>query len=173
MKPSGKRLSADFFRRDTLTVARELLGKNLIRVFSSGETRSYRITETEAYCGQDDLACHASKGLTKRTQVMFGPGGRIYVYLIYGQYWLLNFVTGEAGDGSAVLIRGLQGFDGPGRLGRELQLDRSFYGEELALSSRLWLEDVVPVSGVKASPRVGIHYAGEPWVSMPWRLTLP
>lgn len=173
MKLFPKRLTTDFFRRDTLTVARELLGKNLVRVFDSGESRCYQITETEAYCGQDDLACHASKGITKRTQVMFGPGGRIYVYLIYGQYWLLNFVTGEAGDGSAVLIRGLQGFDGPGRVGRELQLDRSFYGEDLALSHRLWLEDAPSVADVKASPRVGIRYAGEPWVSKPWRIKLP
>ncbi len=173
MNPIRKRLPANFFCRDTPTVARELLGKTLVRVFDSGETRCYRITETEAYCGQEDLACHASKGLTKRTQVMFGPGGRIYVYLIYGQYWLLNFVTGQAGDGSAVLIRGLRGFDGPGRVGRELQLNRSFYGEDLALSSRLWLEDAAPVLDLKASPRVGIHYAGEPWVSKPWRFTLP
>lgn len=168
----GKRLTTDFFRRDTLTVARELLGKSLVRVFNTGETRCYRITETEAYCGQEDLACHASKGITKRTQVMFEPGGRIYVYLIYGQYWLLNFVTGEVGDGSAVLIRGVQGFDGPGRVGRELQLDRSFYGEDLALSSRLWLEDTSLAVDFAASPRVGIHYAGKPWVDLEWRFKL-
>jgi DNA-3-methyladenine glycosylase len=173
MKRSANRLSADFFRRDTPTVARDLLGKNLVRVFDSGETRCYRITETEAYGGQEDLACHASKGLTKRTQVMFEAGGRIYVYLIYGQYWLLNFVTGDAGDGSAVLIRGLQGFDGPGRVGRELQLNRSFYGEDLALSSRLWLEDAPLAGDFTASPRVGIHYAGKPWVDMQWRFKLP
>ena len=172
MKPVTKRLSADFFQSDTLTVARELLGITLVRVFDNGETRCYQITETEAYCGQEDLACHASKGLTKRTKVMFEPGGMIYVYLIYGQYWLLNFVTEEAGNGSAVLIRGLKGIDGPGRVGRELQLDRSFYGENLALSPRLWIEDAAPALDVKTSARVGIHYAGEPWQSKPWRFTL-
>lgn len=169
MNSESHRLSSDFFCRDTVTVAQELLGKTLVRVFDDGETHRYRITETEAYCGQEDLACHASKGRTKRTEVMFQPGGLVYVYLIYGMYWLLNFVTGEAGDGSAVLIRGLEGFNGPGRLGRELQLDRSFYGEDLSNSSRLWLEDAAPITNFKTSLRVGIDYAGEPWVRKEWR----
>ena len=163
------RLTATFFRRNTVLVAQELLGKTLVRTFPDGETRRYHIAETEAYCGQEDLACHASKGLTKRTEVMFQPGGLVYVYLIYGQYWLLNFVTGQANDASAVLIRGLEGFDGPGRLGRELQLDRSFYSENLETSSRFWLEDAEPVIHFKAGPRIGIDYAGEPWVSKKWR----
>lgn len=169
MNSANNRLTPGFFQRDTLTVARELLGKTLVRVFNDGETRRYRITETEAYCGQADLACHASKGRTKRTEVMFQDGGLIYVYLIYGMYWMLNFVTGKAGDGSAVLIRGMEGFNGPGRLGRELQLDRSFYGENLAESERIWVENAPPTTTIKASPRFGIHYAGEPWVSMEWR----
>jgi DNA-3-methyladenine glycosylase len=169
MAQNNNRLSADFFQRDTVLVARELLGKVLVRAFPDGEARRYHVTETEAYCGQEDLACHASKGRTKRTDIMFHDGGLVYVYLIYGQYWLLNFVTGEAGIGSAVLIRGLEGFEGPGRLGRELQLDGSFYGENLATSARIWLEDAKPVDEFKSSPRVGIHYAGEPWTSMEWR----
>ncbi len=86
MNATPKRLTADFFRRDTLEVARELLGKTLVRAFDNGELRHYQITETEAYCGQEDLACHASKGRTKRTEIMFHPGGLVYVYLIYGQY---------------------------------------------------------------------------------------
>lgn len=166
------RLTADFFRRNTVLVARELLGKVLVRVFPDGEIRRYAITETEAYCGQEDLACHASKGRTKRTEVMFQPGGLVYVYLIYGQYWLLNFVTGKAGDGSAVLIRGLEGFEGPGRLGRELQIDRTFYGENLTTSFRLWLEDAEPVTNFQVGPRVGIHYAGEPWAGVEWRFKI-
>ena len=172
MEHENNRLAADFFQRDTVSVARELLGKVLVRVFPGGEARRYRITETEAYCGKEDLACHASKGLTKRTEVMYRQGGLVYVYLIYGQYWLLNFVTGEAGVGSAVLIRGLEGFDGPGRVGRELQLDRSFYGENLAASPRLWLEDAIPVTRFRAGPRIGIHYAGEPWTGMEWRFQI-
>ena len=172
MEEQNNRLTADFFQRDTVMVARELLGKKLVRVFPGGEMRRYTITETEAYCGAEDLACHASKGRTARTEVMFGGGGAVYVYLIYGMYWLLNFVTGKAGEGSAVLIRGLEGFDGPGKLGRELQLDRSFYGENLASSARIWIEDATPVTGYQASPRVGIHYAGDPWIGMEWRFRI-
>lgn len=169
MQPQGNRLTEEFFRRDTVTVARELIGKTLVRAFPSGERRHYPITETEAYCGPHDLACHAAKGRTPRTEVMYGDAGRIYVYLIYGMYWLLNFVTGPEGHPSAVLIRGIEGFTGPGRLGRELQLDRSFYGENLATSGRLWMENGLPPAAIIASPRVGIDYAGEPWVSMDWR----
>lgn len=172
MNEGNIRLDSAFFRRDTVLVARDLLGKTLVRVFPGGELRRYRITETEAYCGMEDLACHASKGRTARTEIMFGEGGFVYVYLIYGMYWLLNFVTGKDGDGSAVLIRGIEGFNGPGRLGRELQLDRSFYGEELASSSRLWVENAEPAWNYRASPRIGIHYAGEPWVSRQWRFTI-
>lgn len=168
----NNRLTAGFFQRETVLVARELLGKTLVRVFDGGEVRRYKITETEAYCGQEDLACHASKGRTPRTEVMFGDGGFVYVYLIYGMYWMLNFVTGQAGEGTAVLIRGLEGFDGPGRLGRELQLGRSFYGENLASSKRIWLEDASPVTGYQASPRVGIGYAGDPWIGMEWRFRI-
>jgi len=171
MENQNHRLPAVFFRRDTVTVARELLGKILVRVFPDGEVRRYRLTEAEAYCGEEDLACHSSKGRTKRTEVMFRPGGLVYVYLIYGQYWMLNFVTGAENEASAVLIRGLEGFPGPGRLGRELQLDRSFYGENLQTSPRLWLEDAAQVTDYRATPRVGIHYAGEPWTSMQWRFT--
>lgn len=168
----NERLPASFFRRDTLIVARELLGKMLARVFPDGQIRRYLITETEAYCGQEDRACHASKGRTKRTEVMFQHGGQIYVYLIYGQYWMLNFVTEEEGNASAVLIRGLEHFSGPGKLGRELQLDQSFYGEDLQTSIRIWVEDGPAPKKYQASPRVGIHYAGEPWISMKWRFSI-
>lgn len=164
-----KRLSAEFFRREPVVVARELLGKTLVRVLPDGEMLKLRITETEAYCGVEDRACHASKGRTSRTEVMFGPGGLVYVYLIYGIYWMLNFVTGDENEPGAVLIRGLERLDGPGRLGRKLQLDRSFYGENLETSRRLWVEDNVPVRQFSSVPRVGIGYAGEPWVSMNWR----
>lgn len=100
---------------------------------------------------------------------MFQDGGHIYVYLIYGMYWLLNFVTENEENASAVLIRGIEGFDGPGKLGRELQLDRSLYGENLETSTRLWVEDSEPIVNFKSTPRIGIDYAGEPWVSKRWR----
>jgi DNA-3-methyladenine glycosylase len=161
-------LSSDFFLRDVLEVAPALLGKFLVRRFDGGRVERYKITETEAYRGTEDLACHASKGRTPRTDVIFQEGGKIYVYLIYGQYWLLNLVTGMEGDASAVLIRGVEGFSGPGRVGRELQLDRSFYGESLIGSTRLWVEDAEPVSAYRTSKRIGIDYSGE-WADKLWR----
>lgn len=162
------RLPLDFFLRDVLEVAPALIGKKLVRRFEDGRIEKYRITETEAYRGIEDRACHASKGRTPRTEVMFQDGGTVYVYLIYGQYWLLNLVTGIAGDASAVLIRGIEGFPGPGRVGRELQLDRTFYGESLINSTRIWLEDAEPVSEIRTSKRIGINYSGE-WTNKLWR----
>ncbi|MBN2650473.1 MAG: DNA-3-methyladenine glycosylase [Prolixibacteraceae bacterium] len=163
------RLNNSFFQREVTEVAPDLLGKILVRRFEDGTIHKFKITETEAYRGGEDKACHANKGLTARTKVMFDAGGLVYVYLIYGMYWMLNFVTGETGDSSAVLIRGVEGISGPGRVGRALQLDKSFYGEDLATSTRMWIED----SGLKpqytTAPRVGINYAGEPWISKPWR----
>jgi DNA-3-methyladenine glycosylase len=162
------RLSAEFFHREVLEVAPDLLGKLMVRQFPDGRIERYRITETEAYRGIEDRACHASKGRTPRTEVMFQEGGTVYIYLIYGQYWLLNLVTGNEGDASAVLIRGIEGFSGPGRVGRELQLDRSFYGENLLNSERIWVEDAEPILEVSTSKRIGIDYAGE-WKDKLWR----
>lgn len=166
------RLPLNFFLRDVLEVAPSLLGKQLVRRFDDGRMVRYRITEVEAYRGTEDRACHASKGRTPRTEVMFQQGGAVYVYLIYGQYWLLNLVTGLDGDASAVLIRGVEGFSGPGRVGRELQLDRSFYGESLVDSSRIWVEDAEPVTDFKISKRIGVDYAGEEWAGKMWRFFL-
>jgi DNA-3-methyladenine glycosylase len=119
------RLPAGFFLRDVLEVAPELPGNFLVRCFDDGTVRRYRITEVEAYRGTEDLAGHASKGKTPRTEVMFRQGGVVYVYLIYGMYWMLNIVTGMENDASAVLIRGLEGFSGPGKAGKALHLDKS------------------------------------------------
>ncbi|HZH70923.1 MAG TPA: DNA-3-methyladenine glycosylase [Mariniphaga sp.] len=165
----NSRLTHEFFRRDVLTVAPELLGKILVRKFSSSDEKRYIITEVEAYSAPHDLACHASKGRTARTEVMFRDGGLVYVYLIYGIFWMLNIVTGREGEASAVLIRGIQETSGPGRVGKLLQLDKSFYGEDLYVSDRLWIEDSSLTLPYKSLPRVGIDYAGEPWISIPWR----
>jgi DNA-3-methyladenine glycosylase len=167
-----RKLKVDFFQRDVLEIAPELLGKILVRQYEDGAIRKFKITEVEAYRGIDDLACHASKGKTARTEVMFRAGGFIYVYLIYGVYWMLNIVTGKENDASAVLIRGIEGFSGPGRVGKILQLDKSFYGENIHSCSRLWIEVNKPVSKFTTSPRIGINYAGEPWISKPWRFTV-
>lgn len=167
----NSKLTAEFFLRDVLQVAPELLGKTLVRQFPNKSIKRYQITDVEAYRGIEDLACHASKGKTKRTEIMFGEGGNVYVYLIYGMYWLLNIVTGTENDASAVLIRGLENISGPGRVGKLLQLDKSFYGENLLESTRIWIEDDNSKVKFTTSPRIGIHYAGEPWISKPWRFT--
>ncbi len=167
-----KRVTAAFFQRDVLQVAPELIGKILVRRFPDDTEKRYRITEVEAYRGKEDLACHASRGKTPRTQIMFGEGGKIYVYLIYGMYWMLNVVTGDENDASAILIRGFENISGPGRVGKELQLDKSFYGENLSISTRIWIENTEEKAPFSTTPRVGINYAGEPWISKPWRFIL-
>ncbi len=106
----SKKLTRKFFERKTLAVAKELLGKFLVRNINGKKTAAM-ITETEAYCGPRDLACHASRGRTKRTEVMFGPAGHAYIYLIYGMYYCLNVVTGKAGYPAAVLIRAVEFLD--------------------------------------------------------------
>jgi DNA-3-methyladenine glycosylase len=165
----SERLNSSFFRRGVLEVAPELLGKIIVRKFEDGRIEKFVITEVEAYSGDGDLACHASKGKTARNEVMFREGGLVYVYFIYGMYWMLNFVTGEENDASAVLIRGVQGISGPGRVGKALQLDKSFNGENLFTSERIWIENAETVAKFTTSPRIGINYAGEPWISKPWR----
>ena len=161
------KLKRDFFTRDVLTVAPELLGKML--VFKAEENfLRYRITETEAYRGVEDLACHACKGRTARTEAMFHTGGVLYVYLIYGMYWMLNVVTGCENDPQAVLIRGLEGLYGPGRLTRALQINKSFYDEDLTVSSRIWIEDDGFNPLCQTGTRIGVDYAGE-WKDKLWR----
>jgi len=167
-----KRLDRDFYSRDVLDVAPELLGKRLVRIGEDGGISSYLITETEAYRGMEDLACHASRGRTPRTKVMFGEGGYLYMYLIYGMYWMMNVVTGAEGVPQAVLFRGLREASGPGRLTRLIGLDGSFYGEDLVNSERIWIESNGPAPSYTAGPRVGIDYAGLPWKDMPWRFLM-
>jgi len=165
--PFSQKLTREFFIRDVLVVAPELLGKILVcRV--GEELLRYRITETEAYRNVEDLACHASKGRTARTEAMFHTGGVIYVYLIYGIFWMLNIVTGIEDVPQAVLIRGLDGIYGPGRLSKKLQIDRSFYDEDITVSARIWIEDDGYQPLYKTSKRIGIDYAGE-WKDKLWR----
>jgi DNA-3-methyladenine glycosylase len=165
---SFSRIEPSFFQRDAVTVARELLGKTIVRRFDDNTEERFTITETEAYLGGEDLACHASKGRTPRTEIMFHEGGKIYVYLIYGMYWMLNFVTGHVDHPQAVLIRGIDSIIGSGRVGRKLALDKSFYGEELTESTRLWVEDTLTTENYTTAPRVGVDYARE-WKDKPWR----
>lgn len=166
------RLGFEFFNRDVLKVAPDLLGKMLVRKYIDGSIQKYIITETEAYSGQNDLACHASKGRTPRTEVMFNKGGLIYVYLIYGMYYMLNIVTGAQDIPQAVLIRGIEGFTGPGKLTKALQIDKTFYAEDLINSERLWVEPGLHNITYKTTPRIGIDYAGEYWKNVEWRFVL-
>lgn len=167
-----QKLAGNFFRRDVLKVAPDLLGKILVRKFDDRPLARYKITEVEAYRGAEDLACHASKGKTPRTEVMFREGGFVYVYLIYGIYWMLNIVTGKIDEPSAVLVRGVENISGPGRVGNALQLDKSFYAENLLTSKRIWIENTNQAVKYNTTPRIGIDYAGEPWISNPWRFLI-
>lgn len=163
--------------RNSVALARWLIGKQLVRAdraAPSGEHR-VRITETEAYHGPRDLACHASKGRTPRTEVMFAPGGVWYVYLCYGMHEMLNLVTGPADLPAAVLIRGVENISGPGRLTRTFGVGRKLNAKPAAPASGLWLEDdglVVPRRAIQNGPRVGVAYAGPVWAEKPWRFTL-
>lgn len=166
-----------FFNQSTLVVARSLVGKYLVRDHESGRVAG-KIIEVEAYIGQTDKACHASKGRTARTDVMFGPAGVAYVYLIYGMYHCLNVVTEQEGFPAAVLIRAVEVdgelIDGPGRLCRALEVDRSLHRHDLTMGRSLWFEDrgaVVPRGRVGRFPRIGVEYAGE-WAKKLWRFRL-
>jgi len=168
----SKRLARAFYSQDVLEVGPSLLGQRLVRAWPDGTKSSYIITETEAYRGFDDKACHASKGRTPRTEVMFGRGGHIYMYLIYGMYWMMNVVTGAEDVPQAVLFRGLLEASGPGRLTRLIQVDKDYYGEDLVSSNRIWIEEGSRTPEYTSGPRVGIDYAGAPWKDVPWRFLL-
>ena len=149
-------------------MAPELIGKILVRN-EAGSQIQYTITEAEAYRGEEDQASHARFGRTSRSGIMYGRGGLLYIYLIYGMYWMLNIVTGLDDIPQAILIRGLKGLSGPGILTRELGINKSFHGEDLITSNRIWIENNPEKPVIIQKPRVGIQYAGEPWKSLPWR----
>lgn len=163
------KLEREFYIRDVLEVAPQIIGKIMVIRLPDGTYGQYKVTEAEAYRGIEDRACHAFKGKTPRTEVMFNEGGRLYIYLIYGMYWMLNIVTGEENNPQAVLVRGVETLSGPGKLTKALGIDKSFYGEDLITSERIWFEDAGLKPIVKTSPRIGIDYAGEYWASRPWR----
>ena len=211
MTPDGKLpaepLPQSFFARPAPELALALLGQLLVRQLPNGTCLKARIVETEAYQGMDDTACHARMGRTERNAVMFGQAGHAYVYLIYGMYDMLNLVCDQEGVPAAVLIRAVEPVEGiaelervrgvrgpsltngPGRLCRALQLDRSLNGASLVSGPHLWLEPGPPLeaSQIERSPRVGIDYAepahrnllwrfferGSRWVSVPPRPKTP
>lgn len=191
------RLPRRFFARPTLTVARDLLGQRLVHL-ADGQLLAGWITETEAYIGQSDLACHARFGRTPRSAVMFGPPGHAYVYFTYGMHWMLNIVTEAADFPAAVLIRGLvvtegeavarqrrgaQGLaplarltDGPAKLAQGLGIDRALNGHDLCVpGAQLFVERAlaVPDAAVQLGPRIGLNHVPEPWFSQPWNFKVP
>lgn len=168
----GTRLDRDYYRGPAPLLAPDLLGKLLCRRTSDTILR-FRITETECYYGESDTACHASKGKTERTKVLYGQGGIAYVYLCYGIHNLFNIVTGEAGFPQAVLIRALDGHIGPGRLTKALAIDRRLNGADLTRSADLWLEDDHCRPPIVLSKRIGINYAAPADRDRLWRFTTP
>ncbi len=161
---TSRTLPLEFFNRPAARVARDLVGKIVVRSLAS-TTLSLSITETEAYEGEHDLACHSSKGRTARTEVMFGPAGRFYIYRIYGLHWMLNIVTGEVNDAAAVLVRGVDGVSGPGRVAAALNIDSSLNGMSAAPASGIWFEQNFERKRfhILHTPRIGIDYAGPIW----------
>ena len=163
-----------FFERPVLEVARDLLGCRLCRRLGD-RTLRWQITETEAYDGPEDKACHAHKGRTGRTEVMFGPAGVWYVYLCYGVHWMLNIVTGPEDYPAAVLVRGAGSLHGPGRLTRVLAITNALNRRPATPANGLWIEQgqVVPPDSVLTTPRIGVAYAGPDWAQRPYRFIAP
>ena len=172
MSSIGPLLTSGFFDRPTLDVARELLGTHLVRTLN-GKRISGIITETEAYIGPKDRASHAfGNKITPRNKAEYLIGGHIYIYLVYGMYWQLNISTSKRGKPECVLIRAITQANGPGKLCQYLKLDKSFYGEDLTKSKRIWLEDrgkKIKPSEILATKRIGIDYAGPYWSRRKWR----
>ncbi len=166
---NGKVVPYSFFNRSVLGVAYDLIGCCLVRN-TDGNIERYMITETEAYDGERDLACHASKGRTKRTEVMFGPAGYAYVYFCYGMHWMLNIVTGPKDYPAAVLIRGVEDIHGPGRVTKKLNITGILNGKKLSSDNGLWIEKfAIKNIQVKRTARVGVDYAGPIWSKKKWR----
>ena len=183
------KLPHSFYEQKTIDVAKQLLGKYLVRKHPEGKTIG-RIVETEAYIGPQDLACHASRGRTARTEVMFGPAGHAYVYFIYGFYNMLNLVTEATNYPAAVLIRAVEPMDGielmktrrqngslrnlssgPGKLCKAFAVDRTLNGADLS-GNVLYVEDrSEPAAKIRATPRIGVDYAGK-WKSKPYRFLI-
>jgi DNA-3-methyladenine glycosylase len=183
-------MNRGFFQRETLIVARELIGMLLIRVIDN-----YRVSgiiyETEAYDGEKDLACHARSGKTNRNAVMYGSGGHAYVYFTYGMHWMVNCVSGPIGYPAAVLIRAvhpIEGLDhirrqrapiqekhwcnGPAKLTKALSITNELNGVDLCARGsplRIELGFSVPDAWISSTPRIGIQNTPEPWKSKPWR----
>jgi DNA-3-methyladenine glycosylase len=169
-----KLLTSSFFNRRTPLVAEELIGKFMVRSIG-GRERAYMITETEAYDGPRDKACHAHRGKTLRNEIMFRDAGHMYVYFTYGMHWMLNLVTGPSEYPAAVLLRGVEGISGPARVTKALGINKELNGKLLGKKSGMWIEDrgvKIKPSRIFRGPRIGIRYAGEYWMNKKYRFLL-
>ena len=165
------KIDKNIYKLNSIELAPKLLGKILCRNIN-GKILKYRITETEAYYGEQDTACHAHKGRTNRTKIMYEEGGVAYIYLCYGMHWMLNIVSGSKDIPQAVLIRGILGYGGPGKLTKFLNITGQLNGENLINSNRIWLEDDNFVCKFKYATRIGINYATEEYKNKLWRFIL-
>lgn len=168
-----KRLDSDFYTRDVLDVAPDLIGKILVRRLPTGEELRYRITETEAYRGVEDTGCHAKAGKTKRTETLYMKGGHAYIYLCYGVHHLINAVTGQEEQPQAALIRGVEEYYGPGRLTKAMQITKELNAIDLTASDEIWIEDDGTLPDYVTGKRIGIDYADEYYRNIEWRFTAP
>ena len=162
-----KKLPYEFYHRPCLEVARDLVGKVLVY-----NGKALRISETEAYCGESDTACHASKGRTRRTEVLYADAGTVYVYLCYGMHWLMNVITGDAEDPQGVLIRACLEAPGPGRLTKVLGITFQQNRACIYDSDELFIGDDGFCCTVRTDRRVGIGYASQEDQDKPWRFIL-
>ena len=164
------KLDYRFYHRPCLEVARDLVGKVLVHNTPEGQLR-LRIAEPEAYCGQEDTACHAHKGRTKRTEVLYAKAGTVYIYLCYGMHWLLNIVTGEEEQPEAVLIRACVDAMGPAKLTKAMGIDGELNWQNIT-GDVLWIEDDGLSCGIELDKRVGIGYASKEDQDRLWRFKL-
>lgn len=165
------KIDKNIYKLSSIELAPKLLGKILCRNIN-GEVLKFRITETEAYYSEQDTACHAFKGKTNRTKIMYEEGGVAYIYLCYGMHWMLNIVSGGKDIPQAVLIRGVEGYNGPGKLTKILNITSKLNGENLINSNKIWLEDDNFICKFKSEPRIGINYATEEYKNKLWRFIL-
>lgn len=154
-----ERLEKGFYSRSCLQVAPELCGKIICRRLPDGELLTLRISETEAYNGVSDTACHAHRGRTARSEMLWREPGTIYIYLCYGVHWLMNVITGAEEDPQGVLIRACEGYAGPGKLTKYLQITKDLNGKSFLDSDVIWIADDGYSPEIKTDKRVGIDYA--------------
>ncbi|MCI6888969.1 MAG: DNA-3-methyladenine glycosylase [Ruminococcus sp.] len=168
----SKKLEKEFYHRDCLEVAPDLVGKILVHRLPDDTELRVRITETEAYRGEEDKACHASKGRTPRTELLYGESGIIYVYLCYGMHWLMNVITGEKETPQGVLLRAGENLSGPAKLTKYLKINKEQNGSPIYNNVNVWIEDDGFQPEIKTAPRVGIDYAGDYWRDIEWRFII-